>query len=322
MQSNLLVIDANSLLYAAQDAPKLTCNGQEVQAIYGFIRKLRHIMTERSSYMPLVLWDGRAKWRFDLWPQYKGNRRSTPDQVAMKEAVKAQRPEVMKILATLGVTQMVPSTSEADDLAAHIVQNCEYNRVLLVTGDRDWWQLINERVYWLDVRREGKYVNHQTFVENAGFANTRQFVHAKALKGDTSDNIPGVGKIGEAYAKKLFEQAPGVRSFLKKCKSGEIDVAKLPKCLRDFAANETPKPSTKWGEMPPMQAAFVRNMKLMDLSLCELDTAQIKRFRKAPDLNAFAEHLMALNFISLLQEPQWADPFVRSYEKHRHSIII
>ncbi|WP_026610762.1 hypothetical protein [Methylocaldum szegediense] len=327
---NLLLVDGNTLLYASQDAPRLTCRDMEVQGIYGVLRTLRNLLDRHRSYMPVVLWDGKAQWRFDLWPLYKGNRNETPEQQAMRAAVKLQRPEVVKFLHSLGVLQMMGKSVEADDIAGHIVRRGEFERALLVTGDRDWCQLVRENVSWFDPRFD-RSCNINTFENFTGFKNTTLFVQAKALGGDMSDNIPGVGGFGEVAIKELFEAFPmrGVVEFLHVYNTeGEKTVEKrlgkkIPKAFRRLALNEAPPTSKKWGEMARTHDAFIRNMKLMDLEFINVSEDDLICVRRAPDETRFQELCQHFNFVSLLRQSDWSKPFRDNYANtHSYRVSI
>jgi DNA polymerase-1 len=325
----LLIVDGNSILYAAQDGPKLTCRNMEVQGLYGMLRTLRSLLDRHRDHMPVVLWDGKVDWRFKLWPLYKGQRDETPEQQAMRRSVRRQRPEVVKFLHSLGVQQLMGRMAEADDIASCIVREGAFERALLVTGDKDWCQLIRDDVSWFDPRFD-RSCNFNTFESFTGFKNPTLFVQAKALGGDTSDNVPGVGGFGEVAIKNLFEKFPlGVGAFIHDYQIDDGKTAeahfgrKLPKCFHQLARNERPSPSKKWGEMAPAYDAYRRNKQLMDLSKVEVLESDLIRARQAPSETRFQELCQQFNFISLLRQAEWSKPFHDNYTNtHSHRITI
>ena len=78
MQKRISLIDGNSVGHAAHRATKLRSGDMETQAVFGMLRSIRDMKVERPNFEPIVLWDGRAQWRFDLHPEYKSNRDNDP----------------------------------------------------------------------------------------------------------------------------------------------------------------------------------------------------------------------------------------------------
>ena len=194
-----LLIDGNNFLFAAQhNGSKLTAGEQEVTAIFGFLGSLRNVMERWPGSIPVVLWDASPSWRYDLYPDYKGNRDKNPSLVAVKNALQSQRPIIKDILDLMGVRQLAIPRQEADDLAAHLSRVLP-GQIVLVTRDGDWQQLVRDRVCWYDHRND-KVINVDNFQEVTGYADTDRFIEAKCIHGDGSDNIPGVGGLGEKAA--------------------------------------------------------------------------------------------------------------------------
>jgi 5'-3' exonuclease len=247
-----LLIDGNSVGFGAQNTTKLTVGGHEVQAIFGVIRTIRNMLETYTTKQPLVLWDG-ASWRKEQFAFYKKDRDRDPKVAASRVSYKAQRPTIAKMLKNLGVSQLAAPNLEADDLAGMYVRAARRKNlpVVLASGDRDWLQLVQPQVVWMDFIRE-RSVNLSNFEEFTGYATTRAFVEGKALQGDTSDQVPGVGGIGEKGAKELLGKYGSVKAFFDWC--DRYSVVELPKKWRDFALD------------PAKRAAFDRNMKIMDLA--------------------------------------------------------
>lgn len=304
--ANVILIDGNALGHASHRSTKLTCGGREVQAIFGMFRAIRATISKFPGYQPLVLWDGKAHWRFELYPAYKSNRRNDAKKQAEHEAYKAQTPEIQKGLLLLGVRQLRVVSAEADDMAGLMSKKIvdAGGNVVLVTGDQDWLQLVNERCVWFDPIRD-HFVNHNTFAEFTGYATPEQFLEGKALTGDTSDCIKGVGGIGEKGAPEFLMQYGSVRDFFK---LADLDAlpAKLPAAIRRFANNEKPPNSDT-----PMRDAFARNMQLMNLrDVPKPDPAAVRitpgRFAPA----RFRELCDELAFASITRQfDSWITPF-------------
>lgn len=232
MTQDTLLIDANSIGYASQQATKLTCGGMETQAAFGFIKTMRELRMQFPSYTPMVLWDGRAEWRFKLHPEYKSNRRDTPEKVAMKESYAKQKPFIEQLLRHLGVRQLTAYKMEADDLAGYFVRQLSAkpgSRIGLITGDGDWMQLVRNAtqttgsVWWKDPRDDSRYVDHKNFYAKTGCKSPFSYLETKILTGDTSDCISGVGGIGDKGAPEFIAEFGSVREFWRRCESGEFE---------------------------------------------------------------------------------------------------
>jgi len=211
--ANTIIIDGNSIGHANHNGTVLTAGGMEVQAIFG--EKL-------PEWKQLVLWDGKAHWRFEACPEYKGTRVAKDDkEAAHKASYKAQSPFIRKALQLLGVRQMLASSAEADDMAGLISKRLSVagNKVLLVTGDKDWIQLVNENAQWFDPIRDRR-VTCDNFFEFTGYRTPEQFVDGKALMGDGSDNISPVGGIGEKGAPVFVAEFGSVKAFFEQVDSG------------------------------------------------------------------------------------------------------
>ncbi len=229
MGKKYLIIDGNSIGYAAHHATKLSVGEIETQAIFGFLNSMRDLRLEYPDYQPIVLWDGRATWRFELHPKYKSNRDNDPKKAAIKEAYVKQRPYIFRALKYLGVRQMTVRTHEADDMAGYLVEKLSANpdnEIVMISGDQDWIQLLRKNVTWRDIRNESRVVTLSNLMDKTGYATPYAFLEGKCLQGDTSDCISGVGGIGETGAPEFLAQFGSVRNFWRKCDSGEFKPTK------------------------------------------------------------------------------------------------
>ena len=212
-----VLIDGNAIGYAQQlGMPRLCIGDQATHAIYGFLLALRKVAIPNSNErIPIVLWDGGAQWRKDICPDYKANRRNDPKKIAVKDEYSTQVPFIRKAIELLGIDQMVSSTCEADDLAGAYSRLLERqgHLVELVTGDKDWLQLVTPSVTWNDPVRD-RQVDSMTFESFTDYPNVAQFLDEKCLTGDSSDNIKGVGGIGAKGAKELLSEWGSVDNFL------------------------------------------------------------------------------------------------------------
>lgn len=254
-----VLIDLNSVAHAAHQGTILKAGDQETQAVFGTIKSIRSYRLRNPRAVLVGLWDG-ASWRKQISDVYKANRLDDAKKREDRARFKTQMPYLRKALRHLGVPQLFALNLEADDLAAILSKrySSQGDFVRLISGDRDWIQLVNENVVWEDHREETRKVNFRTFKTATGYDTPLQYVQSKALQGDISDNLKGVGKIGEKGAADLIGTWGRVEAFLAdpdpagsyKEKTGK----NLPKAFADFHAN-----------VEDRQAKFFHNMHMMNL---------------------------------------------------------
>lgn len=304
-----MLVDGNSLGYAAQATQVLTANGMETQAIYQSLKMLKRARENYPEYGKVLwLWDGCAQFRLDLWPDYKGNRKDTPEKIEIKEKYHAAKPYIQRALTHLGVDQVLAPDYEADDLAGYFTRKLQAmgKDVLLLTGDQDWLQLINGKTRWYDPRSNvEKHCNRATFEEFTGVQTTAQFLECKALIGDNSDNIPGIPGIGDKASMLIMQNFGSIKNLLADYKAnGEFDKDRLPNGLSRFRK-----------KINTFCAAgvkdFVRNYKLMNLNDTARDSlvrenASVTRGKR--DFDAFSDLCMELSFLSITRD-------LRSWER-------
>lgn len=326
-----VIVDGNSVCHAAHNASKLTVGTMQTQAIFGMIKSMRGIINEYQGWKILVLWDGRAQWRHDIYPGYKSNR-DDPDPVAAKHkaAYKAQSPFVRKGLSLLGVRQMFATWHEADDLAGIFSKRLSAagTKVELITGDQDWLQLIDENISWHDHRTDDE-VNLTNFAKFTGYLTPSGFLQGKALRGDISDTIGGVGGIGDGTAPEFIAEFGSVENFYSLVESGKFTPKKLMhirlcgdsthskdewKAL--FAFNGHPdevkllaKHMKGWKGQG--RVLFERNMKLMNLQQVPVpDSKDINIIKHEFNEVTFRLLCEKLSFISILRNYEnFLEPF-------------
>ena len=310
--SNFLLVDVNALGYAAHNTSKLTTpDGREVQAIFQTLSMLKTMRSRYEDYnRVLLLWDGHAQFRYDLYPEYKGKRDDTPEKEESRERYKDQVPILKSMLEHLGGCQITAPGFEADDLAGYFSRTLvdQGHKVKLITGDGDWKQLVNGRVSWSDPRVADRICNRVNFEMNTGFKTTSQFLEAKVLMGDTSDNIKGVPGIGEKAAVAIMRNYGSVYELFKaKKEHGEFSKDNLPDDLRRF--------KKKLNEFTTRDGLkiFKRNMALMDLSSADRDP-EIKQAmvvnKPGKDFEAFLDICDDLSFNKMIREREsWRNLF-------------
>jgi 5'-3' exonuclease len=300
MQNHVVVVDGNSIAHANHNANVLTVGTMQVQAIFGMLKSLRAILQGIPGEKRLItFWDGKAEFRKELFPEYKGNREAmTPEEEASKAAFQRQTPFIEKSLELLGVRQYRSPLLEADDLAGHIIPRLSAagTKVTMISGDKDWIQLVDENVTWVDPIR-ARSVNMSNFLEFTGYFNSAAFVQGKALVGDNSDNINGIYKLGDVTAQMLLAEWKDMNLFFKAVDDGTY----TPKTRKSkTAASLHPEQLLA---SPEGRALFQRNVKLMDLRLSRKPAPgeMVIRDGKA-DIAAFELFCHRMAFRSILAE--------------------
>ncbi len=202
-----MLLDGHSLAYRAFFAlpdTLVTSSGQITNAAYGFTAMLIKLMTDEKPDGVAVCFDrGRPAYRHDRYSEYKANRRETPDQFSQ------QLPLIREVLDTMRIPVVELEGYEADDLLATLAKQAqsEGDEVLIVSGDRDVLQLVRDGVGVMMTRRgitDMARFDADAVMEKYGVT-PEQWTDFVALKGETSDNLPGVPGIGDKTASRLIQ---------------------------------------------------------------------------------------------------------------------
>lgn len=280
----LALIDGHSIAYRAFYAlPKdlATSSGQVTNAVFGFTRMLIRLLADENPEALAVAWDvSRRTFRTDLYPKYKAQRSRTPELLAPQFSL------LDDLLAALEVPQLRMEGFEADDLIASLARWATDQgwEVLAVTGDRDVFQLVDERFRVLYTRRGVSDTVKVTprWVEQRYSIPPSRYVEMAALRGDNSDNLPGVPGVGDKTAARLIREYGPVEDILD-------NVAELTPRLR---ANLTER-----------RSQVLLNKELMTLRRdLDLGVEMADLVRRAWDVERVRELVTSLEFFSL-----WAD---------------
>ncbi len=204
----LLLLDAYGLIYRAFFALPLltTAKGQPINAVYGFTMMLNKVIAEEKPSHVIAAFDkGMPAYRVALYPQYKAQRQTMPEDLRGQFAL------VRRVLEAYGIPVAEIEGEEADDVIATLATKAEAQRAqtLVLTGDLDLLQIVDERTTVLATRRGitdlARY-DGAAVMERFGLVPS-QLADYRGLKGDPSDNLPGVPGIGEKTASKLLQAA-------------------------------------------------------------------------------------------------------------------
>ena len=208
MPQNIVILDGYSLMYRAFHAlqsPMSARDGTPTNAVHGFVMMLLKVIEDERPDALAVAFDVHAPtFRHEMYSGYKATRKPMPDEL------RSQDPIIRELIGQMGIPIIEKAGYEADDILGTISQYCEDSgdRALLVTGDRDSFQLSGPNTTILytkkgitdTVRVTPEYIRETYGVEPV------QLIDVKSLMGDSSDNIPGIPGIGEKTALKLIQQ--------------------------------------------------------------------------------------------------------------------
>lgn len=208
-EKRLLLIDGHSLAYRAYYALPVenfsTASGQATNAIYGFTSMMINLIKEeRPTHIATAFDVSRKTFRSEKFPEYKANRSATPDEF------RSQMSYIFEAVAALGVRHFAMEGFEADDIIATISTHAAEQgfEVLICTGDRDSFQLVNEDITVLYPKKGMTDLARMTpaAVEAKYGLTPSQYPDFAALRGDPSDNLPSVPGVGEKTATKWIQE--------------------------------------------------------------------------------------------------------------------
>ena len=200
---NFIIIDGSSYLYRAFYAlPNLkTSSGLNSGAIHGFANMLNRILNEYSPKYLVMVFDAKGKnFRHDIYDEYKANRNSMPTELS------EQTGAIINLVEALGVMVIQQKGVEADDVIASLARQIKIknSKTIISSGDKDLAQLVDENTILMN-NFDSKVLDVEGVKEKFGVRPSQIFDYL-CLVGDTSDNIPGVPKVGPKTAVTLLEQ--------------------------------------------------------------------------------------------------------------------
>ncbi len=278
-KKEIYLIDGSSFIYRAYFAIRGLANskGLPTNAVYGFINMLIKILNEKKPHLISIAFDPKGPTkRHELFDAYKAQRPKMPD------ALSVQIPYIHKVTGAFHIPVLLLEGYEADDVIGTVSKKGEADgyEVVIVTGDKDMFQLITPHVRVYDPMKEKVYGEAEV-VERFGVGASR-VAEVMGLMGDSIDNIPGVSGIGEKTAKELISVFGTIENLL-----GRLDDVKKPK-LRGLLQEQ--------GEM----ARLSRELALINTELpVHIDYEDFRL--KPPDNNKIIEIFRELEFSSLLK---------------------
>ncbi len=275
----LMLMDGHSLAYRAFFALPAenftTATGQPTNAIYGFASMLANTLRDEAPTHFAVAFDvSRKTWRSTEFPEYKANRSKTPDEF------KGQVELIGELLDAMNVPRFAIDGFEADDVIATLATQAEALgfEVLIVTGDRDSFQLVSEHTTVLYPTKGVSELTRFTpaKVEEKYGLTPQQYPDFAALRGDPSDNLPGIPGVGEKTAAKwitqfgsfaqLVERVEEVKGKVGQNLRDHLEAVKLNRVLTEMVKDvELPKAPADLARLPYDRSAVTGVLDVLEI---------------------------------------------------------
>lgn len=217
-EKKLFLLDAYALIFRAYYAfinrPITNKDGMNTSAIFGFVNTLDEIIrNEKPTHIAVCFDPSAPTFRHEMYKEYKANRDSTP------EDIKIAVPYIKDIIEAYNIPIIEKLGYEADDVVGTVAKKAEKEgfTVYMMTPDKDYMQLVDEKIFMYKPGRSGgekEILGIEEVKEKFGVQTPLQVIDILALWGDSSDNIPGAPGIGEKTSKLLIEKYHSVENLL------------------------------------------------------------------------------------------------------------
>jgi DNA polymerase-1 len=264
-EQRLFLLDGHALVYRAHYAfitrPMMNSKGMNTSAVMGFLRTLWDLMqTQKPTHIAVSFDLSGPTFRHEIYEHYKANREAQPEDIT--KAI----PYIKQLIEAFNIPVVTYEGFEADDVIGTLAKQAEQEgfEVYMVTPDKDYAQLVSDRIFMYKPARMGNEVEilgQKEVLEAWGIKRVEQVIDVLGLQGDSVDNIPGVPGIGPKTAKTLLEQYDSVENLLEhahevKGKTGErlvefAEQARLSKILATIDINVPIQFDAKRYELEP-----------------------------------------------------------------------
>jgi DNA polymerase-1 len=289
-------MDASAFIHRAFHAMgNLTApDGQPTGAIFGYVNSLFKLIKDRQPQALAVVFDSRGKGRrHALYPQYKENRPPMDPDLA------SQQEPIREITKALGLFSLETPGFEADDIIASLAQDLTANghQVVIVSGDKDFYQLLSDKISMYDPSpKKDSALTAEAFRERFDLE-PPAFLQMQALMGDSSDNIPGVPKIGIVNAQKLIKQFGTIDNLYQ-----NLNEIKSKSAQENLAAHEAEARISL--ELARLGAPDTPKIAIEDLKPQPPDLTTLNALFKKLDFNRFNAEIKRLYGESSLFDPK------------------
>ena len=281
----LFLLDGNSLAYRAFFAlPESigTSDGRPTNAIYGLASMLAKIVTEMKPAGVVVAWDAGMSGREKTYDLYKAQRPSRPD------LLREQWPHLIPLVEAFGYTNVRVEGFEADDVIGSLARRAQEQGipVMVVSGDRDVYQLVGDGIRVMTTSRgvtETKVYDREGVIERYGVP-PELVTDLIGLKGDTSDNIPGVPGIGDKTAAQLLQEFGSLEEVL-------ASVEKISGAKRKQNLVEHAEDARISKQLATLQCEIETGIDLSEVMGAGPDRSALREFMREFELRAVMERL-------------------------------
>lgn len=285
-KKRIVLIDGNSLMFRAYFATAYrgnlmqTSTGLYTNAVFGFYAMTHKLLTT-EEYTFVAFDAGSQTFRHKEYAEYKGTRKPLADEL------RVQIPYVKRYLDVLKVRRLESLDFEADDIIASAANKYydDFDEIVVVSGDRDLLQLVNDKVkVLLPLKGTSEFdeYNNDNFFEKAGFY-PNQVTDYKGMVGDTSDNLPGIKGIGDKTAIKLLSEYQTLENII-----NNIDNLK-GKIKENFEENKETGLRCKYLATLKRDVKIIYNIE--DFKLEDYDYDELVSFLKELEFNAFLKEI-------------------------------
>lgn len=310
--NRLLLIDAYAMIYRAFyafiKAPRMNSKGENTSAVFGFVVTLEDLIKRlKPSHIAVAFDPHGPTFRHEAYEQYKAQRPETPEEI--RRAV----PIIKDILKAMNITVLEVQGFEADDVIGTVSQMAEKAgfEVFMATPDKDYGQLVTERVHMYRPRHTGGFeqMGPEEVCAKYGLQNKNQVIDLLALMGDASDNIPGCKGVGEKTAVQLLTQFGDVENLLAhteelkgalktkvEMQADDIRFSKFLATIKtdvpiEFNPNALLMREKDWTQLRPLYEALEFNSFLRNAPIAAAPKVQPKPQQQQPtgQLDLFAE---------------------------------
>jgi DNA polymerase I len=278
----LYLVDVSSMFFRAFYAVRMLTNskGMPTNAIYGFLSMSIKLLKEvQPDYMVYCYDQPGPSFRKELFEGYKANRSETPAELI------PQIPYIKKLTELMGIPGIGKENYEADDVIGSLTQFGLKNNleVVIVSGDKDFAQLVNNKVLIYDTMKDVKY--DVAGVLDKWGVHPNQFMDYLAITGDSSDNIPGIKGIGPKGAQKLLSQFDSLDGIYE-----NISQVKNPSMLKKLEENKQSAYLSK------KLVEIVKDLDLVnslsDISLKPINNEDMESVLDELEFNSFKKNLL------------------------------
>lgn len=290
MPASFLTVDGNSIGYVAQHVGAMSNGEMATQAINGSLRMLGKLLATNPGFTPLVVWDGRAQWRYDLFPEYKSDRHKKESSRVNRAEFEKQRPILQKMLANLGISQLQHKDCEADEVAYVFADHLakKGRRVRCVSADTDWYAMLRDTVDCFDPKSNGRgLITLENLTEVTGYHSVRACTEGKAIVGDDSDSLPGAFRVGDKTAAEWLRDYGSLTNLFDALDKGRVDMKKV-----------------KFKNLAAARAQIELNLKMIDLEAAPVPPGMVL-WLKAFNPDVFLSYCEKLRFDNLVRNPEW-----------------